>query len=268
MLMTLRRVLSEPWIKFQCRDLGFDRVVVRVPHRSWEHFNHCGLLHQSPHEQHCSRTKSYQNIDQNDSSWLWTWLSWHNTALRGTTCDLMRTKPEIHLTFLLVDSWDVPKKTSTSYSSIKRVPLACVAISGSWAAMTRSRHAAVELTTVRQVREKRHPKSHDWSAFSHYKRKFGISHPQFSDQPTLIFQGQGHRDVCCRFLSKGGWGGRSQRATCWFSPSYSDHWRTNFTHGNANCWITRFKQTLCHFSQDLQSRNCYCKAKSTLHLVG
>ena len=73
MLMSLRRVLSEPWIKFQCRDLGFDRVVVRVPHRSWEHFNHCGLLHQSPHEQHCSRTKSYQNIDQNDSSWLWTW---------------------------------------------------------------------------------------------------------------------------------------------------------------------------------------------------
>ena len=110
MLMTLRRVLSEPWTKFQCRDLGFDRVVVRVPHRSWEHFNHCGLLHQSPHEQHCSRTKSYPNIDQNDSSWLWTWLSWHNTALHGTTCDLMRTKPEIHLTFLLVDSWDFPKK--------------------------------------------------------------------------------------------------------------------------------------------------------------
>ena len=66
------------------------------------------------------------------------------------------------------------------------------------------------------------------------KRKFGILHPQFSDQPTLIFQAQGHRDVCW-FLSKGGWGGRSQRATCWFSPSYSDHWRTNFTHGIANC---------------------------------
>lgn len=175
MLMTLRRVLSEPWIKFQCRDLGFDRVVVGVPHRSWEHFNHCGLLHQSPHEQHCSRTKSYQNIDQNDSSWLWTWLSWHNTALHGTTCDLMRTKPEIHLTFLLVDSWDVPKKTSTSYSSIKRVPLACVAISGSWAAMTRSRHAAVELTTVRQVREKKAPQIPWWISIFSLQKK--IWHP-------------------------------------------------------------------------------------------
>jgi len=41
--------------------------------------------------------------------------------------------------------------------------------------MTRSRHAAAELTTVRQVREKRHPKSHDGSAFSHFKKK--IWHP-------------------------------------------------------------------------------------------
>ena len=67
------------------------------------------------------------------------------------------------------------KKTSTSYSSIKRVPLACVAISGSWAAMTRSRHAAVELTTVRQVREKKAPQIPWWMSIFSLQKK--IWHP-------------------------------------------------------------------------------------------
>ena len=218
MLMTLRRVLSEPWIKFQCRDLGFDRVVVRVPHRSWEHFNHCGLLHQSPHEQHCSRTKSYQNIDQNDSSWLWTWLSWHNTALHGTTCDLMRTKPEIHLTFLL---------------SIKRVPLACVAISGSWVAMTWSRHAAVELTTVRQVWEKKAPQIPWWiSIFSLKKKNWHPTSPIFG--PTHSNLPRSGPQRCLLQVPVERWMGREE----------------------PTCYLLIFAQLLRPLENEFHSRDC------------